>query len=167
MIAAIKVTRADSVPQTYFGMDVSSFEDPVKRKALETMVKTYGQTPKQLFTRPHSARFSDFDPDAGGATSEFHVAPELVVTGECKLVVGAGTSGVPLDFSPDRQVVYYSGSWGKMLSSGVLVSQAFPSCANGKTAKEVPVSDEISDFMPCAHAQSNILHIKYAEKTDD
>jgi len=26
---------------------------------------------------------------------------------------------------------------------------------------------EISDFTPSAHAQSNILHIKYAEKTDD
>ena len=26
---------------------------------------------------------------------------------------------------------------------------------------------EISDFTPCAHAQSDILHIKYAEKTDD
>jgi len=26
---------------------------------------------------------------------------------------------------------------------------------------------EISDFMPCAHAQSDILHIKYAEKTYD
>jgi len=30
-----------------------------------------------------------------------------------------------------------------------------------------PVSSEISDFMPCAHAQSHILHIKYAEKTYD
>jgi len=30
-----------------------------------------------------------------------------------------------------------------------------------------PVSSEISDFTPCAHAQSNILHIKYAENTDD
>jgi len=29
------------------------------------------------------------------------------------------------------------------------------------------VSSEISDFTPCAHAQSNILDIKYAEKTDD
>jgi len=29
------------------------------------------------------------------------------------------------------------------------------------------VSSEISDFTPCgAHAQSNVLHIKYAEKTD-
>jgi len=26
---------------------------------------------------------------------------------------------------------------------------------------------EISDFTPCGHAQSGILHIKYAQKTDD
>jgi len=26
---------------------------------------------------------------------------------------------------------------------------------------------EISDFAPCAHAQSGISHIKYAQKTDD
>jgi len=30
----------------------------------------------------------------------------------------------------------------------------------------IPVSNEISDFIPCAHAQSNILHIKYADETD-
>jgi len=29
------------------------------------------------------------------------------------------------------------------------------------------VSSEISDFMPCAHAQNGILHIKDAEKIDD
>jgi len=29
------------------------------------------------------------------------------------------------------------------------------------------VSSEISDFTPCVHAQSEILHIKYADKTDD
>ena len=32
---------------------------------------------------------------------------------------------------------------------------------------ESPVSSEMSDFMPYAHAQSNILHVKCAEKTDD
>jgi len=32
---------------------------------------------------------------------------------------------------------------------------------------ESPVSSEISDLTPHAHAQSNILCIKYAEKTDD
>ena len=29
-----------------------------------------------------------------------------------------------------------------------------------------PVSSEISDFTPCSNAQSNILHIKYAGKSD-
>ena len=38
-------------------MDISSVDDPVKRKALETMVKTYGQTPKMLFSNPHPGRF--------------------------------------------------------------------------------------------------------------
>jgi len=32
---------------------------------------------------------------------------------------------------------------------------------------ESAVSSEISDFTPYAHAQSNIVHIKCAEKTDD
>ena len=32
---------------------------------------------------------------------------------------------------------------------------------------ESPVSSEISNFTPYAHAQSNIQLIKYSEKTDD
>ena len=40
-------------PMTYFGTDIDAEEDPVKRNALETMIKTYGQTPRQLFTAPH------------------------------------------------------------------------------------------------------------------
>uniref|UniRef100_A0A672REL5 Lysosomal trafficking regulator n=1 Tax=Sinocyclocheilus grahami TaxID=75366 RepID=A0A672REL5_SINGR len=39
---------------TYFGMDVSAVEDPVQRRALETMIKTYGQTPRQLFNGLHN-----------------------------------------------------------------------------------------------------------------
>ena len=39
--------------QTYFGVDVDSIEDPVRRRAVKTMIKTYGQTPKQLFKGPH------------------------------------------------------------------------------------------------------------------
>lgn len=42
--------------QTYFGMDVSAVEDPVQRRALETMIKTYGQTPRQLFHTAHVSR---------------------------------------------------------------------------------------------------------------
>ncbi|GFS19430.1 lysosomal-trafficking regulator [Elysia marginata] len=40
-------------PSTYFGVDASQIKDPVKRHALLTMIKTYGQTPKQLFRNPH------------------------------------------------------------------------------------------------------------------
>ncbi|KAM6997778.1 LOW QUALITY PROTEIN: lysosomal-trafficking regulator [Tautogolabrus adspersus] len=43
-------------PATYFGMDVSAVEDPVQRRALETMIKTYGQTPRQLFNASHVSR---------------------------------------------------------------------------------------------------------------
>ncbi|OCT80071.1 hypothetical protein XELAEV_180268896mg, partial [Xenopus laevis] len=41
---------------TYFGMDVSAVEDPVQRRALETMIKTYGQTPRQIFHSAHVSR---------------------------------------------------------------------------------------------------------------
>lgn len=37
-------------------MDVSAVEDPVQRRALETMIKTYGQTPRQLFHSAHVCR---------------------------------------------------------------------------------------------------------------
>ena len=42
-------------PACYFGYPVEQISDPVQRKAIETMIKTWGQTPKQLFTTntPH------------------------------------------------------------------------------------------------------------------
>ncbi|OWF37617.1 Lysosomal-trafficking regulator [Mizuhopecten yessoensis] len=40
-------------PATYFGMDIDSVKEHLKRQALRTMVKTYGQMPKQLFKLPH------------------------------------------------------------------------------------------------------------------
>jgi hypothetical protein len=40
-------------PATYYGFDLNSIMDPVQREARATMIKMYGQTPKQLFTKPH------------------------------------------------------------------------------------------------------------------
>lgn len=40
-------------PATYYGFDVESIKDPLERVAWETMVRTYGQTPRQLFRAPH------------------------------------------------------------------------------------------------------------------
>lgn len=59
-------------PQTYFGMDVSAVEDPVQRRALETMIKTYGQTPRQLFNASHVNR----------------AGPKLMIEGELPAAMG-------------------------------------------------------------------------------
>uniref|UniRef100_A0A3P8W4F7 Lysosomal trafficking regulator n=1 Tax=Cynoglossus semilaevis TaxID=244447 RepID=A0A3P8W4F7_CYNSE len=59
-------------PATYFGMDVSAVEDPVQRRALETMIKTYGQTPRQLFSASHIGR----------------AGPKLTMEGELPAAVG-------------------------------------------------------------------------------
>ncbi|CAN8022744.1 unnamed protein product, partial [Ixodes persulcatus] len=41
-------------PATYYGVDVSLFaHDTVMQEALETMICTYGQMPRQLFSSPH------------------------------------------------------------------------------------------------------------------
>ncbi|XP_071440474.1 lysosomal-trafficking regulator isoform X2 [Hetaerina americana] len=40
-------------PATYYGFDVESIQDPLERVAWETMIKTYGQTPRQLFRSAH------------------------------------------------------------------------------------------------------------------
>ncbi|OTF73990.1 BEACH domain containing protein, partial [Euroglyphus maynei] len=42
-------------PATHFTADLSKIEDQVKRYALKTMIKTYGQMPSQLFQMPHPA----------------------------------------------------------------------------------------------------------------
>ncbi|XP_076018474.1 lysosomal-trafficking regulator isoform X2 [Genypterus blacodes] len=59
-------------PATYFGMDVSAVEDPVQRRALETMIKTYGQTPRQLFNGSHISR----------------AGPKLLMEGELPAAMG-------------------------------------------------------------------------------
>jgi len=39
--------------QSYFGVEVESIVDSVKRNAVRTMIRTTGQTPKQLFRAAH------------------------------------------------------------------------------------------------------------------
>lgn len=40
-------------PATYYGFSSSECSDPVERSAKETMVRTYGQMPRNLFKSPH------------------------------------------------------------------------------------------------------------------
>lgn len=39
--------------QTYPEFQITNITDPVERSAYETMIRTYGQMPKQIFTSPH------------------------------------------------------------------------------------------------------------------
>ena len=43
-------------PATYYGLEVSKIDDSLKRNALITMIRTFGQMPKQLFKHPHPQR---------------------------------------------------------------------------------------------------------------
>lgn len=43
-------------PATYYGLEVGKIEDSLKRNALITMIRTFGQMPKQLFKHPHPQR---------------------------------------------------------------------------------------------------------------
>ena len=58
--------------QTYFGIEVDNIADPVRRNAIKTMIKTYGQTPKQLFRIPHPARLQSLDTPSGGSGNKLH-----------------------------------------------------------------------------------------------
>ena len=40
-------------PSTYYGFDLQKIKDPVQRAARIAMIKTYGQTPRRLFKKPH------------------------------------------------------------------------------------------------------------------
>jgi len=44
---------AVAVWQSYYGVEVESIADSVKRNAVMTMIRTTGQTPKQLFRAAH------------------------------------------------------------------------------------------------------------------
>ncbi|KAJ6218130.1 hypothetical protein RDWZM_009287 [Blomia tropicalis] len=46
-------------PATHFSSDLSKIEDEVKRHAIKTMIKTFGQMPNQLFNMPHPSVSSE------------------------------------------------------------------------------------------------------------
>lgn len=42
-------------PATHYSADISKIEDEVRRHAIQTMIRTFGQMPSQLFNMPHPA----------------------------------------------------------------------------------------------------------------
>lgn len=72
-------------PATYYGVDVSSVaNDTVSQMALETMIRTYGQMPKQLFSSPHPlVTLSLADNQRSAASSSSAQAAMAEVRGLC------------------------------------------------------------------------------------
>jgi len=73
--------------------------------------------------------------------------------------------------SPNHQISIRGGTGSELPESTpagfcVFLSDPDPGPESKICEKPDPVSSEISDFPPCTHAQSNILHIKYVDKTD-
>ena len=44
-------------PACYFGYPVEQISDTLQRRAIETMIKTWGQTPKKIFDSPHPSQY--------------------------------------------------------------------------------------------------------------
>lgn len=58
-------------PLTYEGtVDLDAIADPTQRRSMELQINEFGQTPRQIFFRPHPQRFSDYDEQAEQAEAE-------------------------------------------------------------------------------------------------
>jgi len=75
------------------------------------------------------------------------VLETLACTASTAQTIGGTGSGLP-EWTPTRFCVFLSDQESNIWE------------------KSDPVSSEISDLKPCKHAQCNILHTKYADKTD-
>ena len=100
------------LPLSYEGTaDIEATEDPIEREAQWGIVRSFGQTPKQLLTRPHSARvaktarFSFWGQEHMRAVVMWHrsvtdpvhqiyvtKSNEVLVLGPCKALISAPTN---------------------------------------------------------------------------
>ncbi|XP_076766095.1 lysosomal-trafficking regulator mauve isoform X3 [Xylocopa sonorina] len=60
-------------PATYYGFNVEQIADPLERQAWETMVRTYGQTPAQLFRVAHPLPIQNL-----GNTGVHSLVPQVI-----------------------------------------------------------------------------------------
>lgn len=84
-------------PATYYGLEANKITDPLKRNALLTMIRTFGQMPKQLFKHPH--------PQIGQNTSS-NVLPTNSPNTNCEVGSLKWGSFVGSPTEPDPIVVF-------------------------------------------------------------
>jgi len=84
-------------PSTYYGFDLSTIKDDVQRAARAAMIRTYGQTPKQLFQRPHpmvaKSWIAEETKRGMSATAELPVLDTVVVETHRLFVLAMEPSG--------------------------------------------------------------------------
>ena len=66
-------------PITYEGeVDIDSISDPIKKKAILLQIQEFGQTPIQLFTKPHPQRIKKINPEVYSSMLEIFRRSTLV-----------------------------------------------------------------------------------------
>ncbi|XP_071834039.1 lysosomal-trafficking regulator-like isoform X3 [Apostichopus japonicus] len=100
-------------PATYFGTDTSAIADPVRRQAVETMIKTYGQTPKQLFHAPHPTRL-----ELEAIPITVSAASSALISQFTNKAVG-GKAGIMMGIEPSREPLRHirGMQWGSYVGS--------------------------------------------------
>lgn len=100
-------------PATYFGVTSSGVEDSLEIDALRTMIRTYGQMPKQLFTGPHPPRLP-------GTKQRRDSCP---VMGEVPSLIWGDHLGSPT--APDPVISFRKNLKGKFLMRATLTNDVF------------------------------------------
>jgi len=104
-------------PFTYAGIDIDKIENEVEKNAAITQITNYGQTPHQIFTRPHVRRQHPMIPPLIFNQYERLVAVPLVnISTEVGYIMHRPTENNPLILPAKRIPLYPEGSkyisWG-------------------------------------------------------
>ena len=118
-------------PATYYGFDLNSIKDPVQRQARRQMIRTYGQTPKQLFERPHPMKKAGMNPHQPDLFAEL----DSVQGAKWAKVAGMGSTSITFaDYGRQRVSLWTSSSGDRMfgLQPGTACLVDFTKSSDGK-----------------------------------
>lgn len=97
----VKIVKLSIVfhPLTYEGeVDIDKETDPLTKNALEVQVNEYGQTPKQIFKKPHPKKFSN-------QIKEIFINEEKIVEIDQELVRKVEAINIQKDSEIEKEIV--------------------------------------------------------------
>eukprot|EP00818_Percolomonas_sp_WS_P008731 CAMPEP_0117448702 /NCGR_PEP_ID=MMETSP0759-20121206/7545_1 /TAXON_ID=63605 /ORGANISM="Percolomonas cosmopolitus, Strain WS" /LENGTH=1131 /DNA_ID=CAMNT_0005241113 /DNA_START=176 /DNA_END=3571 /DNA_ORIENTATION=+ len=112
------------------GVDIDSIHDPLQKRAIESQIKSFGQTPKQLFKKPHPPR----------------LVPKSKNLPTYNQVVSSDV--IPLD--PILNAVHRASAYDSMETSSSSVQQNSSYSPSGSNLKSPIISDDapLPSFVP-------------------